>query len=95
MAMRCDSLKADAHGLVRGVVAMNAARSAKSGCMTHHSKHWNPPIELPINNFTRSTPRCAASRRWQFTMSRTVIFGKSPYHGSPVDGFMLKGPVVP
>ena len=47
MAMRCDSLKAMAHGWLRAAVAINTSFRAKFGRVIAISRAWNPPIELP------------------------------------------------
>ena len=93
--MRCDSLNAVMKGFTRVAVARNTTSRTTSGSMITHSSAWKPPIDGPSIRSMCLMPRCLRTRISAFTMSRTVVRGKSKKYGRPVAGFTIAGPVAP
>jgi hypothetical protein len=81
--------------LAATAVEMGTIECTRSGCMTAHSNACMPPMEPPMTQCQRSTPRWSARTTWLRTQSRTVTTGKRLPHGFPSTGCGLAGPVVP
>ena len=94
-AILMDSLNAESQGVTLAPHAIYTAFSMTSGLMTDHSMDWNPPIEPPTMKSIFSMPRCSRTRSFAFTMSRTVMRGKSRKYGFPVSGLIVDGPEEP
>src|SRR5574344_1430320 len=95
MAILGDSFKAVMNGFTLVAVARKTTFLITSGSIITHSSAWNPPIEGPIIMSILSMPRCFRTRMLAFTMSRTVVLGKSNRKGFPVEGLMEAGLLDP
>ena len=67
-------------------VAIATSDRTRRGYITAHSSACIPPIDPPITDSQRVTPRCSASRDWARTMSRIVTTGNRDPYGAPSSG---------
>ncbi len=93
--MRWASTVAPRKGEMRGAVHRSRQRSKSCGCITAHSKAWNPPLDAPIKRSILLIPRCLRTASKASTVSRMVTSGKSSSQGRPVAGFSRAGPSDP
>ena len=74
---------------------MLTSRPTRSGAKAEIISDCMPPRDAPTEACRRPIPSASSSRSWARTMSRTVMIGKSVAYGSPVNGSVEEGPVLP